>query len=879
VTLPGLSLKASLEKQKDDIASAHRAGASGFETCTALTRVVDEAIRSACDCITSDAKNNVAILAVGGYGRAELCPFSDVDVMILCDSGVWREQAGGAAKAFLHLLWDAGVDIGHSVRTVEEALAVRGGSPDSWTAMLECRFVCGNQRLAEHFFQVLKLAITDDDHRWFIESVLADLHARHGRYGNSVKLLEPNIKKSSGGLRDLQTMLWLFRGTHSEYFFPLDADTPATALFLQRLHQAGDIAADEYTDVLAALQFLFRVRHEMHYKRESLHDTLEYGLQLPVAEGLGFQPVRGASAVEAFMRLYYRHARIVNRLCARFSRTFREVVEPVEHGDGSQRVGKFFLLADDSLSVSPEIVRFESPEQILQAFVHAAENDAELDFRLQSVIERSLDSITQDRWQAVDLAVLLRRILGSKRVGYSLRTMNELDVLGRFIPEFEELVSFFQHNVYHYYTADEHTLIAISRAESLREETGVLHEVFRNLKRKDVLYLAILLHDIAKPVGVAEHEIVGVAIAERILRRLDMEDVVPMVTFLIRHHLVMEQVAFRRDIHDPQTIKEFASRFERPEQLDYLFLLTYADLSAVNINVWTEWKASMLRDLYLSTSEILRRNLTGAQVDEFHQFKREAAVSEAVGRLSKLIPREQVENHLLGIQSESYVSLFSDQEIARHIERAVTPEPITALFRQLEGYTDVTIIGRDAPFVLSRCCAVLSANDANIFDANIFTRDDGVIIDRFRVSDTTTRRHLEKPVCEKISEDLQQVMEGTLDIDHLLEAHKRKWKRKPRIPVNPNVRTDVEFEDNPRFTIIDVYALDSVGFLYRVTETMSNLGLDIHFAKIATRGDGVVDAFYVLDNKGQPITDPAQRDRIRNELLETIRRLSEEQLA
>jgi [protein-PII] uridylyltransferase len=200
------------------------------------------------------------------------------------------------------------------------------------------------------------------------------------------------------------------------------------------------------------------------------------------------------------------------------------------------------------------------------------------------------------------------------------------------------------------------------------------------------------------------------------------------------------------------------------------------------------------------------------------------------------------------------------------------------MFNHTEGYTEATVIARDAPFALSRFCAVLSANDANIFDANIFTREDGIIIDRFRVSDATTRHQLDQRVCTKITEDLNQVMEGKLDIEHLFQAHKRKWKRRPKPPINPNIRTDVQFEDNPRYTIIDVYAPDSVGFLYRITETISTLGLDIYFAKIATRVDGIVDAFYILDRSGKPVTDQSRREHIRAEILNTVKALAEQRL-
>jgi [protein-PII] uridylyltransferase len=340
----------------------------------------------------------------------------------------------------------------------------------------------------------------------------------------------------------------------------------------------------------------------------------------------------------------------------------------------------------------------------------------------------------------------------------------------------------------------------------------------------------------------------------------------------------MEQTAFRRNIHDPDTLKEFASRFPRPELLDYLYVLTYADLSALNANVWTEWKAAMLQELYQRTAEILRRNLKGKEIDAFHREQNDEAAERVVGALKGTIPPAKVMAHLAGVRNASYVALFSAEEIGEHIARGDGSEPVSALFVRGDAHTEITVIARDAPFALAKCCAVLSANDADIFDANVFTRDDGLIIDRFRVTDAGSKESLDSARCTKIAGDLRLVMRGELDIEQLFREHDRKWKRRPKAPANPIVTTDVRFIENPHFTIIDVYAPDAVGFLYRVTETISRLGLDIYFAKIGTRVDGIVDAFYTLDRDGKRVTDTVQQEKIRESILATIQRLAMERL-
>lgn len=873
------SLKSLLAARKGEIASAHGSGADGFATCRALETMMDDAIRLACDSLPAGTMDTIAILALGGYGRGELCPHSDIDIMVLCDTGDRLEPAGGAAKAVLHYLWDAGVDIGHSVRTIDETIALHGATFDSWASVIESRLICGNAALAGDLYRRMKATIAQSPPGWFVEGVLEDVRARHERYGSSVKLLEPNIKKSAGGLRDLHAAFWLYRGTDPRYFTPVGAGTSATREFLESILRDGLLDADEHGAALRALEFLLRVRHEMHFRRGTQHDTLEYALQREVAEGIGAAPGPGMMAVEVFMRGYHIHARTVFRLLQRAGQKFRESIEPPRApGTAGTHVGSVFVLYDDALTVDPSVTSLADSAQVFEAFTLAAEHEAPPDLRLRGILERSADLLRPADPDSPVLASYFRRILSTRRVAETLHEMNEADILPRYIPEFGALVAFFQHNVYHYYTADEHTLIAVANAEKLREKQGILREVFRNLPRRDLLYAAILLHDIAKPRGVADHEITGVGMSAVILARLGMRDAAADVGFLVRHHLVMEQTAFRRNIHDPGMLKEFASIFPRPELLDYLYILTYADLSALNAGVWTEWKAAMLQELYQRTAEVLRRNLTGAQIDTFHREQHDEAAEGVVEALSGSIPGERVRSHIAGVGDASYVALFTEKEIGEHILRGADSEPLSALFARAEGHTEITVIARDAPFALAKFCAVLSANDADIFDANVFTRDDGLIIDRFRVTDSGTKEALEQGRCEKIAGDLRLVMQGGLDIGHLFREHDRKWKRRPRTPANPSVTIDVRFEENPRFTIIDVYAPDSVGFLYRVTETMSELGLDIYFAKIATRVDGIVDAFYTLDRSGGKITDPSTRDRIREKIIATIQRIARERL-
>jgi len=575
------------------------------------------------------------------------------------------------------------------------------------------------------------------------------------------------------------------------------------------------------------------------------------------------------------MRDYYVAARSVSQLARRMMNWANDRCLRQEGSHAVRRLETPFVLKDGKLGLEKSIRRL-SGEQGLLAFVLSQEHEAPFSHALEDLLLRSAPGFR--RLRTPREAALFRKLLNQPRgVAQALQTMNELGILARWIPEWKGLVAFFQHNQYHFYTADEHTLIVLANAESLADQPTSLGAVFRSLERRDILYLAALCHDIAKPIRIGDHEVIGVDVARAILTRLRYSDVLDDVAFLVRHHLLMEQIAFRRNLADPQTILDFASQIRSVRQLDLLYLLTYADLSAVNKNVWNDWKATLLEELYRRARVILERNLTHDEFVRAEADRHETAVQDLVQELTSSVPEDQARDHIDAVDSPAYLATFDAAEVAEHIRRIGTDETVSTIFRQREDHTEVTVIARDAPFALSRFCGVLSANDANILDAQIFTRTDGIIIDRFRVADVVSKASLSPARCEKIHQELNLVFEEAADIEALLQRHRMKWKRRTSV-VNPNVRVDVEFEDHPHYTIIDVYAPDMRGFLYRITGTISMLGLNISFAKIATRVDGIVDSFYVLDFNGNKLRDAGQRSYVRREILNIITDLTESEL-
>jgi [protein-PII] uridylyltransferase len=868
--------KKQLAKELQSIVRLHRRGVGGLPVALALTKRLDHLISTVFQSVADPNKRIVAAVALGGYGRKELCFSSDVDIMFLIKDESQKPLAAPIVGDLLHRLLSYGLDIGHSFRTVQECMEYGQADSEIWNSLLESRLICGSASAHKSFRASLQNHIRSIDAARFAEHLIASTDLRHQKYGFSTKLLEPNIKNSAGGLRDLHTVMWLVRGLGlSALPAKLGPKDTALTVMLRSPVLRKHFGFRFLKETARGLDFLLQARNEMHLGAHSLHDTLEFNLQRRVAKALGYKDSARRTSVERFMKEYYVAARSVSQLARRMLNWAhdRHLAEPESRS--VENLDALFVIKNKKLDVRRNVRRVSS-EQALTAFLLSLENNVPLSSSLQDLLTRS--AATLRPLHSVREASLLRELLNKPHgVAHAIQRMNDLGLLSQWIPEWKGLVAFFQHNQYHFYTADEHTLMVLANAEALDGQQSALGDIFRSLARRDTLSLAALCHDIAKPIRIGDHEIIGVDVARKILTRLHYQDVLDDVSFLVRNHLLMEQVAFRRNLGDPQTILDFAQQIETTQRLDLLYLLTYADLSAVNKNVWTDWKATLLDELYRRSRAILEGNLTHEEFVKAEADRHDTAVRDLVTELVSTVPEGEARDHLDAVETPAYLATFDASEIAEHIRRIGTDEAVSSIFKQKEDHTEITVIARDAPFALSKFCGVLSANDANILDAQIFTRNDGIIIDRFRVGDFVSKASLSASRCEKIHQELNLVFEGGADIEQLLHRHRMRWKRRSRI-ANPNIRIDVEFEDHPRFTIIDVYAPDMLGFLYRITGTMSMIGLNISFAKIATRVDGIVDSFYVLDFHGNKLREDQQRAYVRKEILNVINDLTESEL-
>ncbi len=852
----------------EEIKKFRREGKNAFEITKTLTQGLDSFIISLCDELGFN--ESFAIIATGGYGRVELCPKSDVDIMFLAE--LKDKKIESFAVDFFQHLWDVNFNIGHSYRSIDECLELLESDIESWASLLESRFICGDKNLYDFFVRKLKEKSLGGSSLDFIKAIIDRNKLRHQKYGDTSNLLEPNVKKSAGGLRDLHTLLWLLKSTDSD-FWNLRDDQSMCKGMLELMFEKNMISEEKFFAVVDAFEFLLWTRIMLHLVTEGITDVLDFNIKEKVALELGYRDEFDKKAVEIFMRDYYLRAREILMFNKIFVMGFEERFKPGWTGE-IELLDQNFSIYDGRAIGLNSYREFLMPEEIFRAFLYKCKTGADFDENLKRTIINSASKVSFTN--AVEVNKIFLEILNSKSgVASALKLMHEFEILGRYIPEFGKLTGLYQHNRYHYFTVDEHTLKAIENAEKLGDADSRLGEIFRNIGRRDILYLAILFHDAGKAVKVEGHSDIGAELARDFLMQINF-DAVDDVCFLVKNHLLMEQVAFRRNFYEPETLYHFASNFKTKEQLDMLYILTYADLSAVNPEVWTSWKSQLLEELYLFAKPIVENRLTLEEVYLMIEERANRRIESIISSLSEKISREMVENHFESlIEDGSYLNVFSDIEIGEHI-RSISEyggKKVDVIFSHKDGYTEVTVITRDAPFVLAKICGVLSANDANIFDAKIFTRKDGIVIDKFRVFDYISGDELTAGQCEKIKQDLEDVFYDRINFDELFEKHRRKWKRKIE-NVRKNVKIAVEFEDSKDYTIIDVFAPDSLGFLYKVSRKISELGLNIYFAKIATRTDGIVDSFYVLDFNGNKITDENMKEKIRSEILAVIYELN-----
>src|ERR1700751_549959 len=653
--------KKFLKVEEHRLRLRHQAGGSGRQICAGRAELVDVLLRYVFGAASSaaargngEAETPLALIALGGYGRGELNPFSDVDVMLLHQQRAEvSPHLEEMVNEILYLLWDSGFKVGHSTRSIKEAIAQGNSDMRTKTAMLEARFLAGNNELAKEFRKQFRYKCVIGPERDYVQLRMEDQVARHKKFGDSVYLQEPNLKSGCGGLRDYQNLLWI------TYF-------KEGSLSTNQLVGKDWLSESDQRRIERAYDFLLRLRTDLHYATGRATDILPMNLQEQVASRLGYSSRRGQLRSEALMRDCYHHTRNILRVTERITEQFvsghvtsktRALFSflPLTRGHRTP-IGDSFFVRNKQLHAARRDVFRNDAEQMMRAFQLAQERDLDLSPEMEDLLSRSLRHVTRTYQYARGPRVIFTSILSQKgRVGRSLRMMHRVDFLGRYIPEFGQLTCLVQHEFLHRYTADEHTLVCIDKLDALAETTDpeliAYRKIFEQLDDPLVLYLALLLHDSGKAVGARPHSEASALFAQRVAARLQLSsEQRKSLILLVDHHLTLSRTAQQRNVDDPATVTEFGHIVKHQRNLNALMLLTLADGQGTSPEAWSDWKETLVWQLFHQTSRYL------ADQKSYHEQTRIARQSLQAAVSQNLSPdyAEEIESHFEFMPDHSF---------------------------------------------------------------------------------------------------------------------------------------------------------------------------------------------------------------------------------
>ncbi len=804
----------------------------------------------------------IAVLAVGGYGRGEMAPQSDVDLLILTPYKItaWAESV---IESMLYMLWDLRLKVGHASRTIEDCLRLGREDFTIRTALLEQRFVCGDAPLAAELENRLWSDLFEGTLAEFIEAKLAERDARHEKQGGQRYIVEPNVKEGKGGLRDLQTLFWVAKYQHH-------VTEPAD------LVSKGVFSEDEFASFRAAEEFLWAVRCQMHLATNRPSDQLTFDLQVEVGERLGFKDTEGRRGVEHFMQAYFRHATQVGDLT-------RIVLTELEAAHLKQlprlmrllkrrkKLRHGFIERHGRLAVTDEPGFLEDKLNILRLFEEGLRTGLLIHPDAMRLVSRNLGLIDEQmRNDKEATRIFLDLLLKHGNPERALRRMNELGVLAAFIPEFEPIVAMMQFNMYHSYTVDEHTIQVISNFAQLErgeldDELPISAEILGRGVNRKTLMVAMLLHDIGKG-RPQDHSVLGAQIARKVAPRLGLNlRECETVEWLVRYHLLMSDMAQKRDIADPRTVRDFAKAVKTVQRLDLLTVLTVCDIRGVGPNTWNNWKATLIRTLYRQTRRALE--------DGMEALNRENRGAEAKRTLRDALahwsPKE-----LKKETSRHYDSYWQGLHITAHLAFAELlyniGEDEVRIELEPDEERDVTrayIVLADHPGIFSRLAGALSLVGANIVDARTYTSKDGYATACFWMQDAEGKP-FDANKLPRLTQMIHKSLKGEIITQDAM-ANRDKLKKRERAF---RVPTTITFDNDGSeiYTIIEVDTRDRPGLLFDLTRTLADANVYIASAVIATYGEQVVDAFYVKDMFGLKFHSEHKQQQLEGKLRTAI---------
>ena len=825
-------------------------------------------VRLAYEFVTGDDPPEVAIVGLGGTGRGEMAPYSDLDLMFLTRAKPTAE-VDKAVEAVLYLLWDMQLKVGHSLRSISDLMKLARSDMTVRTAFLEARLLWGSEDLFEEAVGRFRTKIVAGSAAEFVAAKLAERDERHVRMGDSRYVVEPNVKDGKGGLRDLHTLYWI-----GKYVY--DVRQPA------ELVTVGLLTQEEFALFERAERFFWAVRCHLHLEAGRAEERLGFEYQKAIAKCMRYADRPGKSAVERFMHFYFLNAKSVGDLTGVFlaqldekmARKGRRFALPTIRRRPKALNG--FVLDRGRLSVPSDDFFGEDPVRLLELFALAARERLEIHPAAMRAATRDAKLIkAKVRRDARANALFLDVLTNRNSPDVVLRWMNEAGVFGRFIPDFGRVVAQMQFDMYHHYTVDEHAiraiglLAAIERGE-LADDHPLATALFRQIASRRVLYVAVLLHDIAKGRG-GDHSVLGEKVALELCPRLGLDEAeTETVAWLVRHHLLLSSTAFKRDLADPKTIEDFVARVQSPERLRLLLMLTVVDIRAVGPGVWNDWKRLLLRNLFDSAEEKLRLGHKQRGRSEI-VVQRQSELAEALGwkpRIAKAYARRLPDSYWLAEPRD--VQISNARQVAGAEARIGEARPsIVAEDEPERGATRISVFTPDREGLFFRISAGLASAGASIIDARIHTTRDGMALDNLLVQDAQGRPYSDKRLRGRLVRSVETALKRE-EPPEIPTGH--RGERVAAFHVAPSVA--IPERASSRTTVVEVNALDRPGLLARLARAIHRCRLEIHSAHIATYGERAVDVFYVSNSKGRKLST-TQLDELRAAVIAAAREANE----
>ena len=846
------------ELQKKHLLNTGQSG--GFDICQELTSITDGIISDLFMEIDGGLKeyesitaNGFALAALGGYGRQELCPKSDIDLLFLYKPERLHrkntEQTG-----IIPYLWDIGFKVGHSTRSTDDCIKIAENDLTSKTAMMEARFILGNIDLYNSFTRQFRKKTLSAKPYQYVRLKQQETELRHNTFFNSIFLTEPDLKKSPGTLRDYHTALWV---AYAQY----GVNT------LSAINSRGLAGSSETEEVRRAVDFLLKIRCDLHFQQDVPNDVLSYSMQPKVAKRLGYGDDDKESPKQ-MMRDYYRAADVIYRFSNSIldqARRYRSESSRFSFKPSHKKIDKNIFAGPEEIyltDITPSQLAF-SPEKIFLILSHMVRKRLKPSTGLRKIFLEVGRIWKKEKPEREEISRHFRALLKEEDPFSALNVLRDTKILTTIIPELRAIRFLTPFDLYHKFTVDDHTFRAISEFDNLKRnelgECSILRSLYEKENRKDLVRAAILFHDMGKSSGDHGEE---TEIDEASIRNLGYEeDEIGTICKLVRHHILMNMVAQRRDLHDDKVVTDFCEKIGDTTTLKRLYLLTFADTTAVGPGIWNSWKGSLLKELYQKAFAVLEK---GETVEKPEMVKEEffAKLSRTAARFAAGMP----ERYLL-IRDPLHA-----EEDAKIFQTYLDSNESTATgYRLISKHEpgEITIVTKNSLGLLQKLVGTLTSKNFNILDSQIFTRGDGIAVDIFRINGLDEKTVTDEAMINRVENEIKNVLSGSINVEDLLRSRKKMMTIGDSLPsITPeiNIMNDVSFTH----TVIETYSRDRLGLLYESTRVLSDQKVDIFSARITTEGHRALNVFYVSEPDGKKIIHSERMDSIKKSLLQIL---------